>query len=71
MTQNQQILAYMQTHGSITPKDAEREFACMRLGARIYDLKERGVPIETKIEYCLNKFGKETHYARYILTENN
>lgn len=60
-------LARTKTHGSITPKEAEREFACMRLGARIYDLKERGVPIESKIEFCLNKFGKETHYSRYFL----
>ena len=45
MTQCERILQYMHENGSITPLDAMREFGCMRLGARIYDLKQAGTRI--------------------------
>lgn len=43
MTQTDRILRHLREHGSITPLEALREFGCMRLGARIYDLKRAGV----------------------------
>ena len=66
-TQCKQILAYMERHGSITPLDALREFGCMRLSARILDLRKLGWNIRTiKTTYNGKKF------ARYILEgENN
>lgn len=39
------ILLYLKEHGSITALDAIREFGCMRLAARISDLRERGYDI--------------------------
>lgn len=41
-TQCAAILAWLQSGKSITPKEALDEFGCMRLGARIYDLKQQG-----------------------------
>ena len=66
-TQCKLILEYMQSHGSITPLDALREFGCMRLSARILDLRKLGWNIRT-IKTTHN--GKK--FARYILEgENN
>ena len=42
MKQTDKILMYMQTEGEITPLDALREFNCMRLAARISDLRKAG-----------------------------
>ncbi|PIT22080.1 helix-turn-helix domain-containing protein [Snodgrassella communis] len=42
-----QILDYLKAGNSITPLDALRKFGCMRLGARIYDLKQAGHVINT------------------------
>jgi len=67
-TQCDMILRYMKEEGSITPLDALREFGCLRLGARIWDLKNlRGVRIKTEGEKTKNKYGKVVRYARYSL----
>jgi hypothetical protein len=67
MTQTDMILRYMQETGSITPWEALREFGCMRLGARIHDLKRRGVDISREIVTEQNRFGKSVRFARYFI----
>ena len=67
MTQAEMVLRYMEDCGSITPLDALREFGCMRLGARIYDLKRRGYEIETDTATAKNRYGKNVSFARYRL----
>ena len=68
-TQKEKVLAYMQRYGSITPIDALREFSCMRLGARIADLKADGHHIKTEMVGSKNKFGEPVHYASYSIVE--
>jgi hypothetical protein len=46
----------------ITPLDALRRFGCLRLGARVYDLRRHGLPIERRM---VERDGK--HYAEYRL----
>ena len=67
MKQTDKILLYMQTEGEITPLDALREFNCMRLAARISDLRKAGHKIGRRIEKGTNKFGETVHYAVYWL----
>lgn len=67
MRQADMILRYLREEGSITPIDALREFGCMRLGARIYDLKQRGFDIIRTMESKPNRYGKTVSYARYHL----
>ena len=69
MTQTDMILRYMQETGSITPWEAVKEFGCMRLGARIYDLKRRGYGIERTLVSDVNRYGKRVQYARYSIEE--
>jgi hypothetical protein len=62
MNQNTQILEHLQSGKSITPIDALNMFGCFRLGARIYDLKQQGYDIQTKIINNANK-----SFAEYSL----
>ena len=67
MTQTFKILSYLQGGGSLTPKEALDLFGCMRLGARVYDLKKRGFAIEDSWEVHKNESGEYKRYKRYRL----
>lgn len=67
MSQNGRIIDYLTRHGSITQLDAMKDLGIMRLGARVFDLKERGYNIQTVMVEDLNRFGEPTRYARYYL----
>ena len=42
MKQAERVLKYMRDFGSITQLEAMQDLGCMRLGARVYDLKREG-----------------------------
>lgn len=46
-SQQDKIIDYLATGRSITPLQALSRFGCMRLGARIYQLKKDGHRIQT------------------------
>lgn len=69
MSQNQTVLNHMEKYGSITPRDAYELYGIMRLGARIDNLKHMGHKINSRLEYCENRFGDRVRYARYTLGE--
>ena len=72
MTHNDMILDYLKTHSEgITPKDANERFGCMRLSARIADLRGMGYEISTESETRKNRYGHYTTYARYKLDGTN
>ena len=61
-TQEEKILNYMKAHGGITPLEAMEHLHIMRLGARIFDMREKGIRI-------INEPIPGTNYARYKLME--
>ena len=63
-TQNEAILRALLAGRALTPLDALREFGVFRLGARIWDLKRAGYPIETELVHD----GKK-HWARYSIAK--
>jgi hypothetical protein len=67
--QYEMILNYIKENGSITAKEAYREFDCMRLAAQIHILKRQGVSIISRLEKSKNRYGKTTYYSRYSLVE--
>lgn len=69
MIQTDMISTHLREHGSITPVDAMREFGCMRLGARIWDLKREGHSIVTERETHKNRYGDKISYARYKVVQ--
>ena len=69
MTQNEKILEFMREKGSITPVEAMAEFGCMRLAARISDIRASGVNVTSTMERSKNRYGDTVHFARYRLEE--
>lgn len=69
MKQTERVLEYLKEHGTITPKDASDDLSVMRLGARIFDLRARGVNIQTEYVNGKNKYGEPVRFARYRLEE--
>ena len=61
MTQNELVYAYMSQNGSITALEAVK-FGCLRLAARIHDMRQSGLQIESK---DVTENGKT--FARYSL----
>lgn len=47
--QADEILLHLKTGRTLTALEALRLFGCLRLGARIYDLKRRGVRIKKEM----------------------
>lgn len=69
MTQCEMIMAHLEEHGSITPVEAMQEYGCMRLAARIADLKDQGARIKKTTAKGKNRNGDPVSFARYILEE--
>ena len=67
MTQCEKVLMHMKLHGSITPMDAFSNYGIMRLGARIFDLKNMGHDIRMEMEEGHNRYGEAVRFARYRL----
>lgn len=65
--QKKQILDYLQENKSITPREALDLFGCMRLGARIFDLKREGHQISTTIITVPCRGGGVSRIAEYRL----
>lgn len=61
------VLSYLKAYGSITPSEALSKLSCMRLAARIHDLKQAGYAIKCDIERMPNRNGEPCRVARYSL----
>ena len=68
-SQNKKILEYLESGRSITPIEALNMFDCMRLSARIKDLRVDGHLIKTVRCKKKNKEGHTVSYAEYSLEE--
>jgi hypothetical protein len=64
MSQNAMILRHLKRGQWISPLQALREYGCFRLGARIWELKQRGYPIVKAVESDGRK-----RWARYKLSK--
>ena len=67
MTQCDRILRHLQDYGTITALEAVSEYGCLRLAARIADLKGRGYRISSTITKGKNRYGEPTRYSTYRL----
>lgn len=69
MTQCDRILRHMRDYGTIDPMTAIKDYGCMRLSARIVDLKGLGYPIRAERVKNKNRYGESTNYCVYSLIE--
>ena len=63
------IFNYLKKYGSITADEAEEIYGIKRLAARINELRNQGVAIETETLSCKNRRGRISNFARYKLAE--
>lgn len=61
-TQTRQIRRHLLKHNSITPYEALRLFGCMRLAARIWDLKKTGFSV---VKHMVRR--GEKSFAKYVM----
>ena len=60
LTQTQAIQKYMEDGNSITALDALEKFGCLRLAARIHNIRQNGINV---VKEMIGKRGKS--YASY------
>jgi hypothetical protein len=65
-TQESRILSALNHGATLSPLEALKDFGCMRLGARIYDLRCKG----NKIKSCLTEY-KGKHFAIYWISKQD
>lgn len=70
-TQCERIIQYIKDFGSITTLEAIKDLGVLRLGARISELRKRGVQIADKPEVVKNRYGEKCHIKRYYIKEEN
>lgn len=68
MTHKEKVLKYLRLYGAITPQEALASFGCMRLAARIHELREDGHTITAETVQGVNRFGEPVTFTRYRLT---
>lgn len=64
----QLILDDLQKGKKITPRQAMTDYGCMRLGARIYDLRKAGYIIQSRMIEVPTRNG-HTHVSEYWMEE--
>ena len=61
------LMDYLQSYGSITSLEAIRDLGNTRLSATIYQLRDRGVEIDTEYVQVPTRWGTKTTVAKYKL----
>lgn len=64
MSQKEKMLEYLINGNRLTPLEALQKFGCLRLGARMWDLRDAGYDIQSRIIKD-ERTGK--HYSEYWL----
>ena len=64
------VLGHLLSGAEINPLEALNKYGCYRLGAVIFNLKQEGYKIRTRIEHFKKPNGRNGHYAVYKLEEN-
>lgn len=66
-TQCALVIEYMKKYGGITTKDADDDLGIMRLGARIHELRQRGLIINDEWVTVINRRGMKRRVKKYWL----
>lgn len=69
-TQCDKIIDYIKRYGSITSWQAYADLGITQLGARIFNLKERGYLFKKERINTTNRMGEKTYYDIYRLVES-
>ena len=67
ITQKELIIKYLKDFGSISSWEAYAELGITQLGARIFELKEKGYVFKKERVKRLNRYGREIAFDKYSL----
>ncbi len=70
-TKTSLIKKFLIENGHITAKTAWDEFGAERLGSIIFNLRQRGMDIETVMQVDKDRFGNTIQFAKYIYREED
>lgn len=70
-TQCDKIVQYIKDFGQITSFEAYTELGITQLGARIFELKQKGVEIITENKKATNRYGEPVHFKAYRIKGGN
>jgi len=71
LNQKQKVIRHLEMYKSITPLDAFRDYGIMRLAAVVFNLKEDGYNIDSKMTTSTNKFKEKVTFSKYTLDEQS
>ena len=63
----QRIFDYLFEHKSITSMEAIENFGETRLGARIFEMRKKGINISSEMVEVVNRYKEKRHVKRYYL----
>lgn len=69
INKTEKVLNHLRTYGSITSLEAIDLYGATRLSAIIFNLRNRGMNIETIDLPFVDRFGSKSTYGKYILIE--
>lgn len=69
ITQCDRIIQYIQDFGYITAYQAYTDLGVTQLGARIYNLKQKGFKFKTERVKDTNRYGETVYYDKYMLID--
>ena len=61
------MLDYIKKFGSITTLEAFRDLGVTRLSARIFELRDKGLNIDSTNVTSKNRYGENCTYAKYFI----
>ena len=65
-TTQQRVFDYIVENGSITSLEAIQKLGETRISARIFELKDKGVPIASEYIKVTNRFGESRNVKKYF-----
>jgi len=68
-TKTQLVKSHLLERGKITSWEAIENYGATRLSAIIFNLRDRGMPIETKDIEFEDRYGNKSTYAQYVLNQ--
>lgn len=65
ITQQERIYSYLKEGNSLTSRQAYDLFGCTRLAAQVFELRKKGIPIQSKQIDVKNRYGEPCHVSQY------
>lgn len=65
----EKVLEHLKTYGCITSLEAIEKYKATRLSAIIFNLRKRGLNIDTIDIPFVDEYGTKSHYGKYVLVE--